>query len=373
MRIVFWQNCLSPHQLPYITCLVNNKGISEVVIAVGESISKERKEMGWDISNYPNLDKIDIYINPNIETTTKILEKEPQNSYHLFSGIRGFVFVYQVFRHSLSYPIKRGIITERPNTFAFGLPNGKPIWLHKLRFFIQDRKYIPYIDSIFAIGEEAVTYYQSISKKWRIIPFAYCTKDNQFTTTRRHNEQKVKFIFIGGLSWWKAVDSILYATKHLKNNNTFSITIIGKGKEKNKLQQYCNKYHLNNVHFIGTKPNIEIPSILQEHDILILPSIYDGWGAVINEALMQGKYVICSDKCGAKALLNNPMNGSVFESGNNKELANQIQFCINNIAIIRSQESQRKKWANECISGKAIAKYMIYSFHGRPIKAPWIE
>ena len=157
MRIVFWQNCLSPHQLPYIIYLINNKEISEVVIAVGESISKERKEMGWDISNYPNLDKINLYINPNIETITSIFEKEPQNSYHLFSGIRGFAFVYQSFIHSLSFSIKRGIITERPNTFAFGLPNGKPIWLHKLRFFIQDRKYIPYIDSIFAIGEGAAT------------------------------------------------------------------------------------------------------------------------------------------------------------------------------------------------------------------------
>ena len=373
MRIVFWQNCLSPHQLPYIIYLINNKEISEVVIAVGESISKERKEMGWDISNYPNLDKINLYINPNIETITSIFEKEPQNSYHLFSGIRGFAFVYQSFIHSLSFSIKRGIITGRPNTFAFGLPNGKPIWLHKLRFFIQDRKYIPYIDSIFAIGEGAATYYQSISNKWKIFHFAYCTIENEVSINRIHNNQEVKFIFIGSLSWWKAVDSILYATKLFNNRKDFSITIVGEGKEYIKLQQYVQNHQLNNIHFIGTKPNKQIPLILQEHDILILPSIYDGWGAVVNEALMQGKYVICSNQCGAKALLKNPMNGSIFKGGNYKELAKQMQYCIDNISTIRNQESQREEWADECISGKAIAKYLIDCLNGRPTKVPWLE
>lgn len=46
----------------------------------------------------------------------------------------------------------------------------------------------------------------------------------------------------------------------------------------------------------------EIPSILSNQDILILPSIYDGWGAVVNEALQSGLYVISSNQCGAKDL-----------------------------------------------------------------------
>ena len=169
------------------------------------------------------------------------------------------------------------------------------------------------------------------------------------------------------------MDSILYATKLFNNRKDFSITIVGEGKEYIKLQQYVQNHQLNNIHFIGTKPNKQIPLILQEHDILILPSIYDGWGAVVNEALMQGKYVICSNQCGAKALLKNPMNGSIFKGGNYKELAKQMQYCIDNISTIRNQESQREEWADECISGKAIAKYLIDCLNGRPTKVPWLE
>ena len=46
MRIVFWQNCLSPHQLPYIVHLMDDKRVDEVVVVTEESISDERKKMG---------------------------------------------------------------------------------------------------------------------------------------------------------------------------------------------------------------------------------------------------------------------------------------------------------------------------------------
>ena len=74
---------------------------------------------------------------------------------------------------------------------------------------------------------------------------------------------------------------------------------------------------------------------------------------------MQGKYVICSNQCGAQALLRNHMNGTTFKTRNYKELANQMLYCIDHISDIREQEVFRIKWAKENISGKAIAKYMI--------------
>lgn len=46
MRIVFWQNCLSPHQLPYIVHLMDDKRVDEVVVVTEESISDERKKNG---------------------------------------------------------------------------------------------------------------------------------------------------------------------------------------------------------------------------------------------------------------------------------------------------------------------------------------
>ena len=49
MRLVFWQNCLSPHQLPYIIELANDDRVEAVDVVVGETISESRLAMGWEL------------------------------------------------------------------------------------------------------------------------------------------------------------------------------------------------------------------------------------------------------------------------------------------------------------------------------------
>lgn len=120
MRIVFWQNSLSPHQLPYITQLIENNNVSQVIIAVSYTVNSSRKVMGWNIVETPKSPKLRIYIDPDKQIIEKLLKEEQENSYHFFSGIRGFKFVFEAFKQSLKYNIKRGLITERPNTFGFG-------------------------------------------------------------------------------------------------------------------------------------------------------------------------------------------------------------------------------------------------------------
>ena len=372
MRFVFWQNCLSPHQLPYIVHLMDDEKVDEVIIVSDCAVEERRKQMGWNVLNIPLMEQCQIILQPTAALVDKLLQERTKDSIHLFSGIRAFRFIYDVFRQSLKYPLRRGLITERPNTYAKGCSNGKPLWLHKLRFYLQDYQYIPFIDCIFAIGEECVNYYQSLSKQWKVFPFCYCTY-NPIPNHKTVSYHLIKFIFIGRLIKLKGVLTLLQAINNITTSEDYELTIVGDGPETSRLHQYIHDNQVEHVRFLGTISNEQIPSLLQEHDILILPSIYDGWGAVVNEALMQGKYVICSNQCGAKALLKNPMNGSIFKGGNYKELANQMQYCINNISIIRNQDAQRKKWANECISGKAIAKYMIDCLNGKPTKTPWIE
>ena len=66
------------------------------------------------------------------------------------------------------------------------------------------------------------------------------------------------------------------------------------------------------IHFLGTKPQTEVPTYMQQADIFILPSVYDGWGAVVNEALQAGCYVICSDAAGASDLILQDDSGIPF-------------------------------------------------------------
>ena len=123
------------------------------------------------------------------------------------------------------------------------------------------------------------------------------------------------------------------------------------------------------------KPQTEVPLLMQESDVFILPSVYDGWGAVVNEALQVGCYVIVSDACGASDLVkNNPRIGRAFRHGDDKELAECITWSNGHIDEIRKDNAFRRQWAEEHISGRVVAKYMvdcICGANGSDGKAVW--
>ena len=135
---------------------------------------------------------------------------------------------------------------------------------------------------------------------------------------------------------------------------------MGDGVLRTQLEKYIEDNDLqDHVVMAGFQSQSEVPMLMQKNDILVLPSIYDGWGAVINEALQAGLYVVCSDACGAADLLNDDKLGKVFHSGDENELSDIMLWCYDNISVIRNNVNWRKQWADEHINGLVLAKYMV--------------
>jgi len=355
INLFFWQNCVSPHQIPYIKELCKDERVEEVFLIVPRTDYEMRKNMGWNAESLLKDTSIKYYLTPNEETANGLLKKSTEKSFHFFSGIRADADVYHWFLLSLSYQIKRGIITEAPFTY------NKPLWMHYVRFYLQDKKYIDQINYIYAIGENAVDYYSRLSQKWKVIPFIYCTDKVNPVQEKVHakevDEEVAKFVYIGSLSKRKNVISLLRAVALLSDKSSFKLDIIGGGKERAHLETFVAKLHLSTiVNFRGILPMETVNESLNQYDIVVLPSKYDGWGAVINEALNHGRFAICSDECGAKILLKNERLGKVFKTDSPKDLARVISECILNVDIIRKDVPYRKNWSKN-IEGKNIATY----------------
>lgn len=373
MRLVFWQNCQSPHQMPYIVKILNDERVDTVVIVMDKAVSEERVKMGWTFGDYTGLDRCEIHIAPSHDTIEHIFNERKNESVHLFSGIRGFAFVYDAFVRSLKYNgLHRSMITERPNTFAFGRANGKPLWLHWLRWKLQDGKNMKAVESVFAMGEDAARFFQSVNNDWKVFPFGYCTSAKNYAEGSAMTGGP-RISFVGSLSWRKSVDTLLISTMlAIKFGiKSFDVELIGDGPERKKLEEYCQQYNLDCVKFLGTQKQDDVPRLLASRDVLVLPSIYDGWGAVVNEGLQQGLYVICSDKCGAKDLLLDSRIGAVFHGGDAKDLAEKLKYVSDNIDNIRDDKQWRKDWASRCISGEVMAKYMVDCLCGIKTSEPW--
>ena len=74
-----------------------------------------------------------------------------------------------------------------------------------------------------------------------------------------------------------------------------------------------------------------MPAVYRLGDVFILPSNTDTWGLVINEALACSRAVIVSDRTGCAAdLIKNGHNGYVVQSGDDKHLAELLQWFNTN-------------------------------------------
>lgn len=343
MRLVFFLNSASPHQIPYIKELKKDEHVSELILVIPKIDSEERKKIGWDTEKMLLNSNIKYLLSPSDLTITKILNID--ETFCFFSGIRAESNVFRWFKYSLRFKVRRYIITEGPYTYH------KPIFLHYIRFLLQDYKYIKFITGVFAIGPQAVKYYNSLSKSWQVFSFIYVTENRKreiFST-----EGKLKLLFVGNLTKRK---NVLFLLKSLEETSDIKLTIVGAGEEQTKLEKVAKRHNLDII-FMGSKPMDEIPSIMQQHDVLVLPSLHDGWGAVVNEALTLGLFCLVSNKCGSKTLIKNYKNGIVF-SLNKKSLVDALNYCKNNILQIRKGITNRIEDAKK-INGKSVAKYFI--------------
>ena len=363
MILLFFQNCLSPHQIPYIKEICHDVRVEKVYLITSRTDYEMRTKMGWNSTQLLQGTSIIFYLRPSDEKLKRLLQNE--GIIALFSGIRADKDVFRWFKLSLGFHVKRGIITEAPLVY------NKPLLFHYMRFLLQDYDYVKNIHYVFAIGSLAVKYYSFWSKKWEVFPFAYCTEYNEVEKKNSSipTDYHARFLFVGSVDKRKNVGIVLKALLVLRGSLIFDV--IGDGPERKRLEDYAVAKHVHETVFLGKMAMQQVHQIMSQYDVLILPSRYDGWGAVVNEALQRGLYVICSDKCGAKDLLQDKRCGVIFRSGSHKDLAGVMKYCCSHISEIRANRKFRQEWAKRCISGKVIARYMVDCLSGEKVDVPW--
>ncbi|CAO6124620.1 RfaG Glycosyltransferase [Candidatus Pelagibacterales bacterium] len=210
-----------------------------------------------------------------------------------------------------------------------------------LRIFF---KFINSFISIGSLNEEFYKYYGV--KKNKIFRAPYSIDDNFFKKNIVRNKQKWKknnnisnqakiFLFVGKLIKRKRVLDLIKVAQSKKLNNNSYFLIIGDGPLKKKLLQKINNLKLNNISILGFKSQNQLRFYYSLADVLILPSEYETWGLVINEAMSAGVPCIVSDSCGAaKDMIIKYKTGFQYKNGNINQLIKLINLIINNKDIL---------------------------------------
>ena len=367
MNFIFWQNILSMHQSAFIRKLAEKNSI---LLIADKEIEKSMLNSGWRI---PDFGKTSIEIGPNKNRIRDLLENN-KNAIHVFSGIRAFPTVHYAFRSAIKKKIRIGIIAEA------GMGLGITGYLRRLKTILLKICYSKNIDFILAMGDLGVEWYSNnYFPNNKIFPFLYTVEKPQINKEVNKEDLSsslVKLIVIAQLINRKGIDILIKALSPITSEN-WSLKIIGEGDEKENIINMIKGTALQNkIFFSGAIPNHDAMKILSVCDLLILPSRFDGWGAVVNEALIRGVPVIVSDKCGASCLIDGQVRGAVFKH-NDSSLVSILEHWIKRGPTKQSTRNQIASWA-DCLSGENTANYFleiiecVYKSANRPI-ATWLK
>lgn len=131
-------------------------------------------------------------------------------------------------------------------------------------------------------------------------------------------------LFVGRLEIPKSIDTLLQAIPELTEKIPgLQVLLVGEGSLQKKLQQLATTLRITDVvRFEGQTPYTE--KYYQAADIVVLPSIFEGFGIVIIEAFRASIPVVASNIEGPKELIQNESNGLLFEPKDHKALSAQV-------------------------------------------------
>jgi len=133
--------------------------------------------------------------------------------------------------------------------------------------------------------------------------------------------RKLKLLFVGKLSQQKGLADIFESIKGL--DKFVELTLVGSKTNCKILDIELAKHN-----YLGTKPHHEVLNIMREHDVLLFPSLFDGFGMVISEAMSQGTPVIASDRSAGPDLIRHGENGWLMKAGSPSSLREVIEEIL---------------------------------------------
>lgn len=138
-------------------------------------------------------------------------------------------------------------------------------------------------------------------------------------------EQRM-ILTVGQMDHRKGFDVLLRSVPQLPQD--CGIYLVG-GEPTEVLLNIQKELNLKNVHFVDFRKKEALAEFYRAADVFVLPTRWDIWGLVINEALAYGLPVVSTEKCvAAQELVENGVNGYLVPIEDENALAEKLNAVL---------------------------------------------
>lgn len=351
------------HQVPFLEALAG-LSTAEVVVVYAERLAAERLTLGWQPARSSSVREV---FTGGAERE-RLLADDAPTTVHVLSGFRCHPAIRAALRTVSSGTARVGVMSEaHDGAGASGL-------VRRWRSTFDALSYGRRVSFILAMGQLGVTWFRDAGFSGdRVHAFAYVTAASAVPPSLPEGAFRV--IYVGQLIHRKGVDLLLDSISEMPESAA-QMTIVGTGVAEASLRAKARILGIDSrITWHGVVPNEKVPGLLAAHDLLVLPSRFDGWGAVVNEALTVGTPVLCSTTCGAADLIHNGNNGTTFPGSDGVGLTSALSRVI---AGGRASLDRRCDIAREAkaFSPATVAAYFLEVVRStadgsRPPPPPW--
>jgi glycosyltransferase involved in cell wall biosynthesis len=176
-----------------------------------------------------------------------------------------------------------------------------------------------------------------------VVPYGFPTVTAQPVAASRGpvtNAHPLRLLFVGGLSQRKGIANLFAAVNIL--GKAVSLTVIG-----GKVTDNCPALdkELAKHRWIPSLSHDRVLAEMAAHDVFVFPSLFEGFGLVITEAMSQGVPVITTERTVGPDLITNGENGWLIEAGSTESILQQLEILIKNPEILRAAGIEARKTA----------------------------
>ncbi len=152
----------------------------------------------------------------------------------------------------------------------------------------------------------------------------------------------LRVLYVGSLGQRKGLSYLLRAIDLL--GRRAELTLVGK-----KVAEGCRPLEeaLRRHHWIPTLPHGEILAQMQRNDVLVLPSLFEGFGLVILEAMAEGLPVITTAHTAGPDLLSEGVDGFIVPIRSAEAIAEKLDRLAGNPKLLGEMKQAARRKARE--------------------------
>lgn len=141
---------------------------------------------------------------------------------------------------------------------------------------------------------------------------------------------KKVILYVGRLVAVKQVSLLITAFQRLYPDCPEArLLIVGDGLLREELERQAEaERKAGRLFFVGKREGMRLLAYYDVAQIFVLPSLYEPFGTVVNEALLAGCYTLCSDVAGAACLITSDRQGALFDPASPEQLAARLTEAL---------------------------------------------